>query len=324
MDRLARGLLTELRSQAPEAALASAALPTTMRTSLDVSTAGQTWTPLAYNWVSGGYFELLRTPILSGRPILDTDDRRSLPIAVVNQSAAKMLWPGENPIGHKIRIRGESADREVAGMVQDSRFRPLGVAEADQPCVFLPLLQTSTTTNFEIHVRTAGPPLRFTGSLRQIAARLAPEASLADILTLDQQAESGLKPMETAAQATGAVSVLGILLALAGMFAACAYRIAQQKKEIAIRLAIGAQPGRVIRSFASRGLWIGLGGACLGLLPALWGVRLLRASVTGTGAPDARAFAIAGGALTLACAIAAFSAARRISHVQPSDALRVQ
>jgi putative ABC transport system permease protein len=100
--------------------------------------------------------------------------------------------------------------------------------------------------------------------------------------------------------------------------------VTQQRKEIAIRIAIGAQPRRVIRSFASRGMWIGIAGACLGLLPALWGARLLRASITGAGVPGAQLFIAAALVLAIASSLAAFAAARRIARVHPSDVLRVQ
>lgn len=323
-DTLTAALLAGLRVQAPGAALASEALPTTMISKLDVSSGAPAWTPLSFNWISGGYFELLHEPILSGRAILASDDRRSQPVAILNQSAAKMLWPGEDPVGHTLRLRNEPAPRQVIGIVADSRFRPLGAGAAAEPCLFLPLAQRANPIGFQIHVRTPGPPLQFAGTLRKIAARVAPDGSLSNLRTLEEQSETGLKPMQMAAQATGAVSLLGILLAAAGMFAASAYRVTQHKKEIAIRIAIGAEPRRVIAAFAARGLWIGLAGACLGLFPAAWGARLVRASITGTGVPSAGLFLLAGLVLALASAIAALAAARRISRVQPSDVLRVQ
>jgi predicted permease len=324
LDRLTHELLADLRSQAPEAALASTSLPTVMRSSLDVSIDSNSWKPVSFNWISDGYFNLLRIPILSGRAILASDDRHSQPVVVLNQSAASLLWPGENPVGHRLHLRAESMDREVVGVVEDIRLRPLGRPLAPEPYLFLPLFQKAGSTGLEIHVRTPGPPLLFTGVLRQVLARVAPDTSLANLRTLTDQVDEGLKPMHLAAQATGAVSLLGILLAVAGMFAACAYRVTQQRKEIAIRIAIGAEPRRVIRSFTSRGLWIGIAGACLGLLPALWGARLLRASIIGASAPRMWLFIAAAIVLMLASSLAAFAAARRIARVQPSDVLRVQ
>ncbi len=278
VDRAAEGLLTELRAQAPEAAVASAALPSTMRLpGLDVrvDSGSGAWTQVSVDWVSGGYFELLRTPILSGRSILEKDNRSAQPVAVVNQSSASLLWPGQNPVGRHLRLRNETIDREVVGVAADTRSRPRGISESPQPYLFLPLFQKATPANLQIHVRTPGPPLLFASSLRGIVAKAAPDATLSDVVTLEEQVQSGLKPMTMAAQATGAVSLLGIMLAVAGMFAASAFRIAQQRKEIAIRLAIGAEPRGVIRLFTSRGLWTGIAGACAGAAAGGLGSRAL-------------------------------------------------
>jgi len=209
-------------------------------------------------------------------------------------------------------------------VVEDTRYRPLGEAETALPCLFLPLFQRASPLGFSIHVRTPDDPLRFTKTLRQIVAGIAPDAPVYDVQTLDDFAQAGLVQMRAAAQAAGAVSLLGVMLAVAGIFAAGAYRVARQKKEIAIRIAIGAEPRRVIRSFTARGLWIGITGACLGVMPAVWGVRLLRSSVPGVGAASFPLYLSAGGILALAAALAAFAAASRIARVQPADVLRAE
>jgi putative ABC transport system permease protein len=173
-------------------------------------------------------------------------------------------------------------------------------------------------------VRTPGRPLQFVGTLRQIVTRISPDAALSGVRTLEQQVETGLEPMRVAAQATAAVSLLGVALALAGIFASAAYRVTQQKKEIAIRIAIGAEPARVVRSFAARGIGIGIAGACMGLPAAVWGVSLLRSAVAGVGVAGPGLLITAAFVLMLAAFAAAFAAANRIARVQPADVLRVQ
>ncbi len=332
LDRLAcslqeggeAALLREVRAQSPGAALAWQAMPTTVRITREVQAQPGVWTPLAFNWVSDGYFELLRIPILGGRGILPADDLQSPPVAVVNRSAAALLWPGENPVGRHIRIRQEQTDREIVGVAEDTRVHALGQSEPATPYLFLPLFQTTVPTGVTIHVRTPGQPLQFAGTLRQIVARVAPDAALSGVRTLEEQVETGLEPMRVAAQATAAVSLLGVALALAGIFASAAYRVSQQKKEIAIRIAIGAEPGRVVRSFAARGFWVGCVGACMGLPAAVWGVSVLRSAVAGVGAAGPALLAVAMIALILAAFAAAFAAANRIARLEPSDVLRVQ
>ncbi len=324
----AAALLRDVRTQSQGAALAWVALPTTMRANIDVQTQSGTrtgaWTNLAFNWVSDEYFDVLRIPILEGRGILAADKRGSAPVAVVNRAAAALLWPGENPVGHRLRLRQEQQDREVAGVAEDIRVRALGQPEPPTPYLFLPLFQRSPINGVMLHVRTSGPPLAFADTLRQIFARIAPETAPPIMSTLEEYAGAGLEPMRVAAQATAAVSLLGIGLALAGVFASAAYRVTQQKREIAIRLAIGAKPGRVIRSFAARGLCVGTAGACLGLPAALWGVSLLRSAVAGTGVAGPGMLMLAMAALILAASAAGFAAAARITRLRPSDILRVQ
>jgi putative ABC transport system permease protein len=327
-DRLYRVLLEDLRSAAPGAALARDTIPNTFRMTLDIATdsaqGSGRWTPMLFNWVSDGYFELLRMPVLNGRTILPGDDRHSQPVAIVNRAAAEMLWPGQNPVGRRLRIRPEKADREVAGVVEDARYRPLGESRESLPFVFLPLLQMSSFTDLNLYVRTPGAPLDFVRTLRHIAGRVAPDATVSGVQTFEASVQSGLAQIRMAAQATGAVSALGLILAGAGIFAAAAYRVAQRKKEIALRLAVGAEPGRLIQSFAVRGFFAGVAGACIGLLPAIWSVRLLQSSIQGVGSPGPALYAIACGALALAAAAASCGAASRIAKIRPADLLRTQ
>jgi predicted permease len=324
-EQRVRALLAQVRTRTPEAALAWQVLPSRFRATLDIQPgSGDKWTPVPFNWVSDGYFELLRMPVIGGRGILAGDDLKSQPIVVVNRSAAALLWPGENPIGRRLRVRSETTAREVVGVVEDTRYRPLGEAEPALPYLFLPLFQRASPLGFSMHVRTPGDPLRFANTLRQIAAEIAPDAPVYDIQTLDDFAQAGLVQMRAAAQAAGAVSLLGVMLAVAGIFASGAYRVARLKKEIAIRIAIGAEPRRVIRSFAARGLWIGIAGACLGMVPAACGVALLRASVPGVDAAGFPLYISTGAVLALAAGGAALAAASRIAGMQPADVLRVQ
>jgi ABC-type antimicrobial peptide transport system permease subunit len=221
-------------------------------------------------------------------------------------------------------LKQEPFDREIVGVAEDSRYYPLGADEGEVSYLFLPSFQRSSNSNLILQVRTSSAPLSFVPALRQILTNVEPDAALYNVHTLDGQVSDGLEPMRMAAQQIGAVSVLGVALALAGIFASGAYRVAQQKQEIAIRIAIGASAASVIRTFTARGLWVGVAGAALGLAPALWGARLLRASVPGAGVPGSPLLAMAGAALVCAAAMSALAAASRISRVQPADVLRVQ
>jgi predicted permease len=324
-EKTYRTLLAEVRSVTRGAALATQAMPTPVNTRIDIAVDGAAgrWTAIDSIGVSDGYFELLHIPVMAGRGFLPGDDSRSRPVAVVNQAAARLLWPGQNPVGRRLQVRGEPSDREMVGVVSDVRYRPLGDFESAPPLAFLPVFQRDPP-EVTIHALTPAEPRNFIPALRRIVARSAIDMPLTDVQALDERVQSGLSQVRLVSQAAGAVGAVGVALALAGILAAGAYRVAQCKREIAIRIAIGAEPAQVIRTFAARGVVIGLAGSAAGLLPAAWASQLLRSSLRGVDAPGPLPFAVSVAALTVAAGAASWAVARRIAHVQPAEVLRVQ
>jgi len=325
-ERIYRALLADLRTETRGAALAGQAMPTGQHMVADMmpdSEPGR-WTLIDYNEVSDGYFKLLRIPVVAGRDVLPEDDSRSRPVAIVNQAAARLFWPGQNPVGRSLQIRLlETTDREVVGVVADARYLPLGNSQAALPIVFLPIFQNAPQV-VAIHALTPGDPKSFIPALRRIVGRTVKDLPLSDVQTLEERVDAGMSQARLVSQAVAAVAAVGVLLALAGILASGAYRVAQRKREIAVRIAIGAEPARVIRAFAARGLVVGLAGSVVGLLPAVWASGLLRSSLRGIDAPGPWLFAASGLALALAAGAAGWAAARRIARLQPAAALRVQ
>lgn len=324
-ERVYRTLLAEVRSETRGAALASQTMPTGVDTRIDVAADGSAgrWTAINSIDVSDGYFKLLQIPVITGRDLLAGDDTQSRPVVVLNQTAAKLFWPSQNPIGRRLRIRGEPSDREVVGLVADTRYRPLGEAESALPFAFLPVFQRDPSV-VTIHALTPTEPKNFIPALRRIVARTVKDMPLSGVQSLEERVQSGLSQVRLVSQAAGAVGAVGVALALGGILAAGAYRVAQRKREIAVRIAVGAEPGRVIRAFAARGLVVGLAGSVAGLLPAAWASGLLCSSLRGIDAPGPLLFGVSGLALALAAGAASWAAARRISRVQPAEVLRVQ
>jgi hypothetical protein len=324
-ERIYRTLLAEVRSESRGAALAGDALPASVRATLDLApdvSAGH-WTTVDFNTVSDGYFTLLHIRVIAGRELLPEDDGKSRPVVVLNQAAAGLFWPGQNAIGRRLRVRGEPADREVVGVVADVRFRPLGEAEPVLPFAFLPIFQRVPPV-ITIHALTPVEPKSFIPVLRRIVGRTVKDMPVTALRTLEEQVQSGLSQVHLISRAIGAVSGVGVALAFCGILAAGAYRVAQRKREIAVRIAIGAEPRRVIGAFVARGLAVGLAGAAAGVLPAAWTSELLRSSLRGIVAPSPWLFGASGAALALAAGAAAWASARRIARVQPAEVLRMQ
>jgi len=324
-ERVYRTLLADSRSESRGAALASQTIPTGVDSRIDVMVDGAVgqWTQIESIGVSDGYFRLLNASVISGREILPGDNAHSQPVAMLSQAAAHLFWPGQNPIGRHLRIRGELADREVVGLVADIRYRPLGDADAAVAIAFLPIFQRNTPVA-TIYVRTPAEPKAFITELRRIVARTAGDMPLSGVQPLEARVQSGLSQVRLVSQAIGAVGAVGVALALGGILAAGAYRVAQRKREIAIRIAIGAEPRGVVQAFVARGLVVGFIGSAAGLLPAIWASDLLRSSLRGVDAPGPLLFAISALALMLASGAASWAAARRIAQIQPAEVLRMQ
>jgi predicted permease len=324
-EKVYRTLLAESRSESRGAALASETIPTVVESRTDVMADGAIgrWTQMESIDVSDGFFTLLRASVILGREILPEDNAQSRPVVVLSQAAARLLWPGQGPIGRYVRFRGELSDREVVGVAADMRYRPLGYADSAVPIAFLPIFQRNTSVA-TIYSRTPAEPRTFIPELRRIVTRTVVDMPLSGVQPLEARVQSGLSQVRFVSQATGTVGAVGVALALGGIFAAGAYRVVQRKREIAIRIAIGAEAQSVVRVFIAHGLIIGLFGSVAGLLPAVWASGLLRSSLRGIDAPGPLLFTISGAALTLACSAASWAAARRVARIQPAEVLRMQ
>ena len=322
LHRLCGELLDALRGGRFEsAALVWDPLPGNTRWARQLNAPGSAALEVEGNVVSDGYFEAARMPMEAGRTFLPSDDATAQPAIILNRSAAGLLWPHQNPLGRSVRISGEPAARQVIGVVADAQYHPL--SETPVPYFFLPLAQT-VRPQFTIFVRTAGPPAAFAPVLRQMVTRLAPDAPLSDVRSGAEQVDAGTKQIRIAAAACGVLALVGTLLALAGLVLITASRVAEQRRDIAIRVAVGAQNGRVLAAFAARAFATGAVGAAGGVCASLWTVRLLRASMAGITAPGAAVYAAAAALLLALLMVACLLPARQVLRIDPALLLRVQ
>jgi len=315
-----RALLADLRLSGP-AALISEALPANTRFTRQVTPQGSAAAvEVEGNVVSDGFFAVARMPIEAGREFTAGDDGQSLSVVILNHSAATLFWPGENAVGRSIRIAGEGAARVVAGVVADAQYHPL--ASSPIPYFFLPLGQ-SPRSQMTIYVHRARP-LELAATIERAVHRLDRTAPVFGVRTLEEQVASGFAQVRLAALSTSAVGLLGTVLALVGVFAMTAWRVAQQRRDIAIRIALGADHGHVVAAFAAKGFAIGGAGALAGAAMAVWTSGFLRSSIRGVAPPDAAVF-VGAAVLLLALVLAAsVIPARRISGIDPAGLLRVQ
>jgi putative ABC transport system permease protein len=285
--------------------------------------------PMAINRsISPGYLQALGVPLLRGRHIDERDGAATPRIVVINETAARTLWPGGDPIGQRIRLGGARPDSpsiEVVGVVGD--VHQVGLAVPHEPEVYLPIAQTVEGAGPFVWprylvVRTAGDGAGVASHLRAIVAAVDADQPVADIRHMDQIVDSSLDGRSMQLTLVGGLSLLALVLSAIGLYGVLAYTVAQDTPEIGLRMALGASRSGVVTQLLSRAVRLTGAGILIGGLAAIPITRLFASLLFGITATDPVAFA--GVALLVLCvALAATGApARRVTRVDPLIALR--
>ncbi|HUI53883.1 MAG TPA: ABC transporter permease [Bryobacteraceae bacterium] len=272
--------------------------------------------------VSQGYFHTARTPLVAGRDFDDNDRKGAPRVAIVNETFARQMLPGENPIGKRFRhdaTRG--VWKEIVGVVADGKYRSLG--EKPMFAVFEPIEEAynSTTT---VLARSPLPEDQVAGMLRRAVYELDPTISIYGAGSETSQLALVLFPAQIAATVLGAFGLLAVVLAATGVYGIMAYAVARRTREIGIRMALGAKPAQVIGVVLSHtALLLGIGGAA-GLALALAAGRLFAQILYGVSARDPVTYAVAIALMMLVAVAACWFPARRAMTVDPVTALRTE
>ena len=269
--------------------------------------------------VDGGYFETMGIPLLRGRTFRDTDREDAAKVAIVDRRMAERHFAGEDPLGREITIAGDTP-LTVVGVVgavrQDAFEKPA------RPYVYLPFQQRSYMYT-SLAVRTAEEdPLAVADAVRDVVRDLDPALPLYNVSTLDAAYRKAIAPQRFSLLLIGAISGIALILALVGIYGVMSFLARQRRREIGIRMALGADPRKVFRLIARQGLALSLTGTLLGLALALAVARLLASLVYGIATDDVLVFASVPVLILLAAFLAYSLPARRLSRRQPSNVLR--
>jgi macrolide transport system ATP-binding/permease protein len=271
------------------------------------------------NTVSVGYFDTVGMRLLSGRGFTPADREGSRPVAVVNESLARRLWPGEPALGKRLRFTDEEEMREVVGVAADARYA--GLREPPQPYAWKPVLQ-SFSPAMMLHVRTEGDPDPLLETVRREVQALDPGLPILEPRTISQVRSISLWAPRLGAGLLSLFGLLALVLAALGIYGVVAYSIGQRRREIGVRMALGAARKEVLELVLRQGMrpvWIGL---VLGLAGAFAGARGVASLLFGIGAADPFAFVGAALLLALVALAAVYIPARRASGLDPIHALR--
>ena len=291
------------------------------------------------SYVTPGYFDALRLPIVKGRGITDADQSAAQPIAVVNERFAEKFYPGENVVGLHINVAQRRGDgpRLIVGVVGNARATSSGLGGDDSPLpepyvVYVPATQTSAGFFNLVHtwfspawvVRTSAPLSGASESIRQSLARvdpLLPIAKMESMATVQGDALSQQRFMMTLVVGLGA---LALLLAAIGIHGLIASTVSERTRELGIRLALGATGTRVMREVLLSGMALATVGLVIGSVAALITVRLLQSFLWGVTTTDPITFAGVVITLLLVAFLASVIPAWRVLRLDPALTLRAE
>jgi len=275
-----------------------------------------------YNVVGADYFRTAGTTVLRGRGITDRDTADAPPVALVNESLAQALWPDEDAIGKRFTIGSRSETWiEVVGLTEDSKA--LMVWEENRPMFYLALEQRySSPATLILH--TAGDAAAFGPSVRGEIAALAADIPAYDVKTMQDHLENGpsLGIISVGALMVGTFGVVGLLLAVIGLYGVISFSVSQRTHEFGVRLALGANAGNVRRMVVGRGLLLAGTGVIIGLLLAALVSLLLSGFLLDVSAFDPVAYGAVVIFLAAIALLASYLPARRATRVDPLVALR--
>jgi macrolide transport system ATP-binding/permease protein len=270
------------------------------------------------NTVSPSYFSTMGIPIRAGRLFDSTDRQEGLKVVVVNETLAKRFWPGRSAIGRRLNFKEEGV-REVVGVVRNAKYGSLG--EDPIPYIYISLDQAYTSPAF-LHVRTQGNPVRLLPQVRRQVQSMNPNLGLGFVMPMTEVFERNLWAPRLGAVLLLLFGGLALGLAVLGIYGVIASGISQRRREISIRLAIGAQRNEVLTLMLRWGMGLVGLGLVLGLALSWFLGRSISALLFGLSGTDPGSVALAVGVLLLAGLFANLLAARRAIAVEPMEALR--
>jgi putative ABC transport system permease protein len=287
------------------------------------------------NVISPGYLPLMHIPIVEGRNFTeaDNDDDKSPAVMIVNEAFVRRFFAGRNPIG--TRIHGWGSWFRVVGVAKDSKYHYLG--ESTPAYFYVPFRQIfREDMNLSFYVRTKGEPDSALSTLRAQAHDLDPNVTVFDAAPLKEFIGASLFPQKIAASLLTVLGSIALLLAAVGLYSVMAYSVAQRTQEIGVRMALGAQPGHVLRMVIKQGLALTAAGLIAGAVLAIGLARAVSsvsitggamgssAMLLGAGANSPLIYLAAAGFLCAVAVLASWLPARRAASIDPMKALRIE
>jgi len=268
--------------------------------------------------VDPGYFSAVGARLVRGR-FFTPEDPAGGPIAIINETMARRAWPNQDPLGRRFSYGRNGSLMTVVGVVADLRQTSL----ADEPDLetYMPHTQIANAT-MALVARTAGDPRALTAGVRAATRSLDKDLPLSNAGALADDVAHSTRSRRFSVALLGAFALIALLLAAVGIYGVMSYWVARRTHEIGVRMALGAEQGRIAGVIVGKALVLGVAGVMIGTGGALGVTRLLRSMLFGISATDPAVFAASSLFLLAVAAAAAYIPARRAAHVDPCVALR--
>jgi predicted permease len=307
-----------------EGAGLSDSLPLGHNRSWGVAAKGVQYTPQNYpngfpRIISDGYFHAMGIPLKAGRDFTERDTKGALNVIIINETLAKNLFPGEDPIG-KI-VRADNPDRTVVGVVGDVHHMALEEGSGNE--FYIPMRQTQDYGTVDLVVRTSLPTAELASRLREALRPIEPNLPTANMRTLQTMVDHAVSPRRFVVWLLGGFAGFALVLASLGIYAVISYSVSQRTQEIGIRMALGASAETLQRSILLQTLGLAAIGIVVGTVASWALARTLSGLLFGVTSNDPVTFAGMLVILTGVAALAGYLPARRASRIDPMSALRM-
>ncbi len=284
-----------------------------------------TETSVSVRPVAGDYFGTLRIPIVGGRAFTDADDARSIPVAIVNEALAHELWPSGSPIGHRIKRPGASGDAvwmTIVGIAGDTKTN--GLTTGDRPAIYMPYVQhTESWMRWgTLVVRGSGEPAQLARAMQAAVAAADPLVPLGNVVRLTEYHSAAMAQQRLDAMVLAVFALGALLIAVQGVYGTLAFVVEQRRREIGIRVAVGATPRAVQRTVVGRGMRTVAIGTALGLAAATVAGRAASSLLYGVSAADPANYIAVACVIVGAALCGALLPAIRASRADPLEVLR--
>jgi predicted permease len=305
-----------------EAAGLSDALPLGHNRSWGIAAKGVVYTPENFpngfpRIISDGYFHAMGIPLKKGRDFSERDDKNTLAVIILNETCARNLWPGKDPIG---QIVAEDVDRTVVGVVGDVHHMALEEGSGNE--FYIPIRQTGDYGSVDLVVRTSMPTTELAGRLREALRPIEPDLPTQNLRTMQTLVDRAVSPRRFVVILLGGFAGFALLLASLGIYAVISYSVSQRTQEIGIRMALGASAKMLQNSILLQTLGLAGIGMAAGIAASWILARALSGMLFGVTPADPVTFAAMVIILAAVAGLAGYLPARRASRIEPMSALR--